>query len=173
MSEREYASIYLRADQMHNFYKREEYDLLSYFGDLGGLAGIVSWFGWVISASIVERMFQAALVEQTYRWQKYDIDDTQYYETRIAGQVTSENSSNDDEEKKKEQEANKKEEVKVASSPNQKVEAKAAFKHRTESAIPQVNSHQEHQMLTVKKNVNNKRNTTAVLMSSFLKIRPD
>ena len=99
---------------MHNFYKREEYDLLSYFGDLGGLAGIVMGVGWFVSASLVSRLFQAALVEKTYRWQKYDIDDTQYYETKIAGQVTSENSSNNgDEEQKKTDKPAKREEVKV------------------------------------------------------------
>ena len=48
---------------MHNFYKREEYDLLSYFGDLGGLAGVVMGVGWFISFSLIARLFQAAIVE--------------------------------------------------------------------------------------------------------------
>ena len=53
-------------------------------------------FGWFISVSFAARLFQAAMVEQTYRWQKYDIDDTQYYETKIAGSVTSEESSKEE-----------------------------------------------------------------------------
>ena len=48
-NEREYVSLYLRADQMHNFYKREEYDLLSYFGDLGGLASVILGVGYFLS----------------------------------------------------------------------------------------------------------------------------
>ena len=95
MKDREYVSLYLRADQMHNFYKREEYDLLSYFGDLGGLQGIVMGLGYLVSAPLVNRLFKAALVEKNYRVQRYDIDDSQYYETKLAGEVTPENSSDD------------------------------------------------------------------------------
>ena len=96
MKDRQYVSVYLRADQMYNFYKREEYDLLSYFGDLGGLQGIVMGLGWLISAPLVNRLFKAALVEKNYRVQRYDIDDSQYYETKLAGQVTPEHLSDDE-----------------------------------------------------------------------------
>ena len=44
---------------------------------------------------MVTRLVKAAMVEKTYRWQNYDVDDTQYYETKIAGQVTPENSSDE------------------------------------------------------------------------------
>ena len=88
---------------MHNYYKREEYDMLSYFGDLGGLYSIVMGFGWVISVALISRLFQAAIVEKTYRWQKYNVDDTPYYKTKIAGKVTPENSSDSEEAQKKEE----------------------------------------------------------------------
>ena len=104
IEDREYVSVYLRADQMHNFYKREEYDLLTFFGDLGGLQGVIFGLGWFFSVAMVTRLVKAAMVEKTYRWQKYDIDDTQYYETKIAGQVSPENSSDDNDEQKAMQE---------------------------------------------------------------------
>ena len=113
---------------MHNFYKREEYDLLSYFGDLGGLASVILGVGYFISQSIITRLFQAALVEKTYRWQNYEIDDTQYYNTKIAGQVTSsENSSNEEEKNKKE---TKKDFTAVK---KQKKRAKESYKERSDS----------------------------------------
>ena len=85
VKDREYVSLYLRADQMHNFYKREEYDLMTYFGDLGGLQGVVFGLGWFFSVGMVTRLVKGKMIEKTYRWQNYDVDDTQYYETKIAG----------------------------------------------------------------------------------------
>ena len=35
---KEYLRLQLRADQKKRLYKREEYDILSYFGELGGLS---------------------------------------------------------------------------------------------------------------------------------------
>ena len=36
--DKEYLSLQLRAHQKKRLYKREEYDVLSYFGELGGLS---------------------------------------------------------------------------------------------------------------------------------------
>ena len=69
INKRQYFKFYLRAEQLQNTYKREEYDLLQYFGDLGGLLEIVMLIGWYLSFALVSRLFQAALVERTYRWQ--------------------------------------------------------------------------------------------------------
>ena len=93
LSERRYFKFYLRADQIKNNYKREEYDLLQYFGDIGGLLEIVTLVGWYMSFALVSRLFQAALVEGTYRKQEYSPGNTQYYETRVAGVVTPETST--------------------------------------------------------------------------------
>ena len=79
VEDKEYVSLYLRADQMHNFYKREEYHLLTLLGDLGGLYGIVMGLGWFIAAPLVSRLSKAAMVHSNYRLQSYDFDDSQYY----------------------------------------------------------------------------------------------
>ena len=96
LSERKYFKFYFRADQIKNNYKREEYDLLQYFGDIGGLLEIVTLVGWYMSFALVSRLFQSALVKSTYRKQEYSPGNTQYYETRIAGVVTPETSSSSD-----------------------------------------------------------------------------
>ena len=44
LADREYISIYLRADDTQRNYKREEYDVLTYFGDLGGLFDFILMF---------------------------------------------------------------------------------------------------------------------------------
>ena len=69
-------------------YKREEYDILTFFGDIGGLTDCIIVFGWVLSSALVSRLFQAALVQSVYRWQRYNEDKTPYYETSIAGQLS-------------------------------------------------------------------------------------
>lgn len=65
--DREYVKLYLRADAQLRFYKREEYDLLSYFGDLGGLLDLVMLSGWLLSTLFVSRLLQASLVKSAYR----------------------------------------------------------------------------------------------------------
>ena len=79
LRDREYISIYLRADDTKRRYKREEYDILAYFGDLGGLFGIIMIFGQSISVALVTRLFQAAMVESTYRIQGYSVDHNEEY----------------------------------------------------------------------------------------------
>jgi len=44
-AKRTYVEIYLRLDQFTRIYKREEYDILSFAGDMGGLASVVILFG--------------------------------------------------------------------------------------------------------------------------------
>ena len=45
----EYLSLYLRADSMSKLYKREDYQLLDYLGDLGGILDFVIVFCWALS----------------------------------------------------------------------------------------------------------------------------
>ena len=79
------------------FYKREEYGLLSYFGDLGGLLSCLLFFGYAISSKFVSRLLGAALVKKMYRVQQYLLDTTHYYNTSLnRGKLTSESDSNSD-----------------------------------------------------------------------------
>ena len=68
LEEREYLAIYFRIDSIMNYYKREEYDVLTYFGDLGGLFDFILMFGMLITSAFVNRNFQASLIERAYQW---------------------------------------------------------------------------------------------------------
>ena len=81
---------------MQNNYFYAEYHLLTMLGDLGGLYGIVMGLGWFIAAPLVSRLSKAAMVHSNYRLQSYDFDDSQYYQTKIAGEVSSASSSSGD-----------------------------------------------------------------------------
>ena len=61
--ETEYLKLYFRADSSSKLYKREDYQLLVYLGDLGGLIDFVIIFCYGLSHPFVQRLFQAALVE--------------------------------------------------------------------------------------------------------------
>ena len=94
VSERRYLSIFLRAESRRKFYKREDYDLLTYLGDVGGLLDFILMAGWSLSTVFVSRLFAAKIIAKVYRMQKYLQDMTPYYETNIVGQVS--DSENED-----------------------------------------------------------------------------
>lgn len=48
-----------------------EYDVLQYFGDLGGLLEIVLLAGGLVNLSLVPRLANAQLVKKIYRMQDY------------------------------------------------------------------------------------------------------
>lgn len=62
VADREYLNIYFRSATEAHLYKREEYNLLTFFGDLGGLLEFLSMFGWALSTVFASRLFAAALV---------------------------------------------------------------------------------------------------------------
>ena len=84
----EYLRIFFLADSKQMLYAREDYSLLVYLGDIGGLLDFVLIFGWALSHKFVLRMLQAALVGRVYRLQHYMRDMTPYYKTRVPGQTT-------------------------------------------------------------------------------------
>ena len=92
----EYVKIYFRADSKSRLYKREDYQLLDYLGDLGGLLDFVILFCWAMSHVFVKRLFHAALVSSVYRLQKFLLDTTPYYKTKIRLQVSESSSSHTD-----------------------------------------------------------------------------
>ena len=90
----EFVKIYFRADSNSKLYKREDYQLLDYLGDLGGLLDFVILFCWALSHVFVKRLFHAALIQQVYRLQKYLLDPTPYYNTKERLQASESSSSN-------------------------------------------------------------------------------
>ena len=65
--DREYVTLYLRPVASSKLYQREEYDLLTYFGEMGGLIEFFVFFGWIITHFFVSRLLLADLVKQVYR----------------------------------------------------------------------------------------------------------
>ena len=60
-------SIFFRVDQKAVLYKREDYDLLEFFGDLGGLLDFVLLTGYIVVHAFIARLYSAALISETYR----------------------------------------------------------------------------------------------------------
>ena len=88
--------MFLRQDSERRIYKREDYDMVTYLGDLGGLFEVVRAFGMVITSPFVARLFYAALVSNLYLIQSYLRDMTPYYETKKKdGKLTTESGSFD------------------------------------------------------------------------------
>lgn len=57
LEQRIYVNLNLRQDPSTTMlYKREEYDLLTYFGDMGGLFSFLLFFGWALSHRFVSRL---------------------------------------------------------------------------------------------------------------------
>ena len=60
--DRTYLSFILRADNKSKLYVRQDYELLTFFGDLGGLTDFVLIIGVTLSSVFVSRLIQAALI---------------------------------------------------------------------------------------------------------------
>ena len=103
LAESRFISFYLRAASTKHRYKRELYGVFEYIGDLGGLYSMISLLAFYLTASIVERLYQAAVISSTYAVQHYDKDVSQYYASRsFKEKLTSESTSNDDDDDEKE-----------------------------------------------------------------------
>ena len=77
-------------------YKREAYELIEYFGDLGGLFEIVQLLAYFLTAGIIKRLYHAAIISNTYSIQHYDRDNYHYYHSNHDSEdrLTSESSCN-------------------------------------------------------------------------------
>ena len=62
VAEREYLAIFIRNDDGSNLYKREEDNMMAYFGDLGGLLDIVLVLGSLFCSSFVGKLLDGALI---------------------------------------------------------------------------------------------------------------
>ena len=63
----ELVKVYLRVDNFRHQYIHEAYDLLTYLGDLGGILDVVLVVGMIVSGTFTSRVFQAAIVNSTYK----------------------------------------------------------------------------------------------------------
>ena len=103
VADRIYVKVFFRQASEAHFFKREDYDMLTYFGDLGGLLDFVVWVGWTISTVFVSRLFAADLVSRAYRVQKYLLDIRPFYHTsKQDGHLTTESDSVDSNQDKNE-----------------------------------------------------------------------
>ena len=54
-------------DSKRRLYKREDYDLITFLGDVGGLLEFLFFLGLALTSPFVARLFYASLVSQIYR----------------------------------------------------------------------------------------------------------
>ena len=82
LAERRYVQIFLRAEDENRQYKREDYEVLAFLGDLGGLMDVVYLFGSALTHIFASKLFMAALVGQAYSIQRYLKDMTPLYQEK-------------------------------------------------------------------------------------------
>ena len=75
LAERDIYAIFLRTDlSSSRIYKRVIQSMIEYLGDMGGLLDIIFITGTILTALIVKREFESALVREAYSIQKYTTD---------------------------------------------------------------------------------------------------
>ena len=67
VADREYLSLFFRAENQSRLYRRVGDDVLTYLGDLGGLLDFVLLLGFLSSSCFASKLFSAALISQVYR----------------------------------------------------------------------------------------------------------
>ena len=82
VADREYMSIFFRADSENRIYKLEGYDILTFLGDIGGLFDIIIVLGMGITSMFAGQLFMAALISDSYNIQSYFRDSSEFYEAR-------------------------------------------------------------------------------------------
>ena len=65
--DRSYIKVLLRQDKHRMDYRRNEYDVLSFAGDLGGLFSFLYGLGMLSTSPFAVRLFHAAIISQFYR----------------------------------------------------------------------------------------------------------
>ena len=65
--ERSYIQVSLRQDKHRMDYRRNEYDVLTFVGDLGGLFSFLYGLGMLSTSPFAVRLFHAAIISQFYR----------------------------------------------------------------------------------------------------------
>ena len=66
-AEKSYFKLFFRADDKYNLYKLERYDLLTYLGDIGGLADITIMISGFLSIIFGRKILQAALTNSVFK----------------------------------------------------------------------------------------------------------
>lgn len=75
---------------------------MAYLGEMGVLYSVLYTFGVLLASPFVSRMFEAAVISQTYRIQTYLNDMTAYYATSLKTDKLTEESNSSDEKVKEE-----------------------------------------------------------------------
>ena len=70
MKDRVYLEIFLRAFNEQKVYRREGYDILTYFADLGGILDLLHLSFGALTGMFSARLLKAAMISATYRIQK-------------------------------------------------------------------------------------------------------
>ena len=74
IKERSYGKLYLRQDSVKRLYEREVETLASFFGDIGGILGVITALGTFLTEVLVRRSMMSEMVRDTYQVQSYRKD---------------------------------------------------------------------------------------------------
>ena len=77
-----YFNLYFRADVSRNIYRRENYDILTFLGDMGGLLDILLAIGWTFTSFLTSRLVMAELVRNVYKIQRRNRDSSKLFDTK-------------------------------------------------------------------------------------------
>ena len=69
----------MRSDEITKNYIRRTYSLLEFLGDIGGIHEILFVILGSLIRFMIERNFNAKLVSDLYKVQKYAVDQSEYY----------------------------------------------------------------------------------------------
>ena len=78
--------VYLRSDKKYDVYSRKVTDILTFMGDIGGLAEALLAIGMLIVGFITQKMFMSKIVRKIYHIRKYEnIDHEARKQSAAAG----------------------------------------------------------------------------------------
>ena len=72
-------SMFLRLDPIKKIYSRSVRSMLEFLGDMGGLIQIVFLFFAGVVGFVIDRNFKAEIISDTYKVQKYNRDQSEFY----------------------------------------------------------------------------------------------
>ena len=74
----------MRSDKMYDVYSRKVNDILTFLGDIGGLAEALMGIGVIIVGFFSQKLFMSKIIRKIYHVRKYDNIENEYNKSRTA-----------------------------------------------------------------------------------------
>lgn len=66
-------TLYIRSDKFYNKYQRKTSDILTVFGDIGGLKEFFLFCGSLLIGQIAQKLFYSNILRRIYHQRRYDV----------------------------------------------------------------------------------------------------